>query len=318
MAQSSRNRRLAHTFRVSRLGVALLLAGGLIAGCSTDHSGDSDAGASHGPGATSPGGSGVPNGGTPSASGDSSAVAGPTWNPSPASIASAGDSITRGFDACSLLRDCPEASWATGSKDGSLAQRLLSTPEGHTWNYAKSGARMADLPGQLASAARKKPELVTVLMGANDACRPSVDDMTPVSEYRADFTASLRSLRRELPHTEVYVASVPDLKRLWKTGREDRVRRQVWKLGICPSMLHDATATDPAATKRRQRVDDRVTAYNEVLREVCADDALCRFDDAVHAYRFDTDKLSKWDWFHPSEKGQRALADLAYRKVTAP
>ncbi|MGG8406484.1 SGNH/GDSL hydrolase family protein, partial [Streptomyces sp. 12297] len=43
------------------------------------------------------------------------AKAAPVWNRQPSSIAAVGDSITRGFDACSVLADCPEASWATGN-----------------------------------------------------------------------------------------------------------------------------------------------------------------------------------------------------------
>ncbi len=39
----------------------------------------------------------------------------PTWDRSPTSMAAVGDSITRGFDACTVLSDCPEVSWATGS-----------------------------------------------------------------------------------------------------------------------------------------------------------------------------------------------------------
>jgi hypothetical protein len=51
----------------------------------------------------------------------------PAWDRSPKSMAAVGDSITRGFDACTVLSDCPEVSWATGSdtKVKSLAVRLL-------------------------------------------------------------------------------------------------------------------------------------------------------------------------------------------------
>ncbi|GGN56647.1 lipoprotein [Streptomyces albiflavescens] len=246
----------------------------------------------------------------------------PTWDRSPQSVAAVGDSITRGFDACAVLSDCPEASWATGSdvKVRSLAVRLLGTAGAaeHSWNYAVTGARMADLPGQMAQAATRKPELVTVMAGANDACRSSASAMTSVADFRADFEDAMRTLRSALPKTQVYVSSVPDLKRLWSQGRTNPVGKQVWKLGICPSMLDDADALDSAATLRRARVQDRVEAYNEVLREVCAKDRRCRFDGgAVFDYRFGTDQLSHWDWFHPSKDGQARLAEIAYRMVTA-
>ncbi|MFI6204898.1 SGNH/GDSL hydrolase family protein [Streptomyces sp. NPDC051041] len=245
----------------------------------------------------------------------------PVWDVSPASIAAVGDSITTGFDACTVLSDCPEASWATGSSPevDSLAVRLLGAKAaGRSWNYAVTGARMADLPGQLARAAARRPELVTVLVGANDACRDTVSAMTPVADFRADFQRAMSTLRKTLPKTQVYVASVPNLKRLWAQGRTSPLGRQVWKLGVCPSMLGDAQATDAAATLRRNTVQQRVEDYNRVLREVCEQDRRCRSDGgAVHAYRFGPKQLSPWDWFHPSVDGQARLAEIAYRTVTA-
>lgn len=252
----------------------------------------------------------------------SKARAAPVWDRSPSSVAAVGDSITRGFDACSVLSDCPEVSWATGTSTevDSLAVRLLgrARAEEHAWNYAVTGARMADLPEQMAQAVTRRPQLVTVLAGANDACRSSASRMTPVDDFRAEFEDALATLRRALPKTQVYVASVPNLKRLWSQGRTSPLGRQVWKLGICPSMLSDADELGAAATVRRDTVQQRVRDYNTVLEEVCAKDRRCRFDGgAVYAYEFGTDQLSHWDWFHPSKDGQTRLAAIAYRTVTA-
>ncbi|MGW4314853.1 SGNH/GDSL hydrolase family protein [Streptomyces sp. NPDC004491] len=246
----------------------------------------------------------------------------PLWDASPASVAAVGDSITRGFDACSVLADCPEVSWATGTDAGvrSLAVRLLgpSKAASHSWNHAVSGARMAQLPEQMALAAEERPELLTVMIGANDACRDSVDLMTPLADFRASFEASMRQLRASAPKTQVYVSSVPDLKRLWSTGRENPLGKQIWKLGICRSMLGDADDMGAAAVARRDAVRERVVAYNEVLRDVCARDERCRYDGgAVFDYRFTGEQLSEWDWFHPGRDGQARLAEIAYRTVTA-
>ncbi|MDQ0931223.1 SGNH/GDSL hydrolase family protein [Streptomyces turgidiscabies] len=245
----------------------------------------------------------------------------PVWDSSPASMVAVGDSITRGFDACSVLSDCPEVSWATGSDKevNSLALRLLgaSGAARWSWNYAVSGSRMADLPAQMTKAAVHKPALVTVMAGANDACRPSAAEMTSVAEFRSSFEKSLRTLRAGAPKSQVYVASVPDLKRLWSQGRGNVLGKAVWKLGICPSMLGDPDAVDTAATTRRDEVQGRVEAYNSVLEEVCATDRLCRFDGgAVFDYDFGTRQLSPWDWFHPSRNGQARLAEIAYRGIT--
>ncbi|MYW65468.1 SGNH/GDSL hydrolase family protein [Streptomyces sp. SID8379] len=246
----------------------------------------------------------------------------PTWDTSPRSVAAVGDSITRGFDACTVLSDCPEVSWATGSDKSvdSLAVRLLgkSRAQTHSWNHARTGARMADLPRQMEQAGAVRPGLVTVMIGANDACRGNAETMTSVDGFRADFEESLRQLRREAPKAQVYVMSIPDLKRLWSEGRENPLGKQVWKLGICSSMLADPDDVDAAATARRDSVQERVEAYNKVLKDVCADDKRCRYDGgAVFGYRFGTDQLSHWDWFHPSKNGQARLAEIAYRGVTA-
>ncbi|WP_329068565.1 SGNH/GDSL hydrolase family protein [Streptomyces sp. NBC_01429] len=276
---------------------AVLVAGtGVLAGCDSSGSATPDATKKH--------------------------TAAPAWNRSPESVAAVGDSITRGFDACAVLVDCPEVSWATGTDPGvrSLAERLLGAPAAkkNSWNHATTGARMADVPGQMELAAQEKPELVTVMAGANDACRETTGQMTPVADFRASFETAMRRLRAGAPKAQVYVSSVPDLKRLWSTGRGNPLGRQIWKLGLCASMLRDAQDMSEGARQRRETVYERVVAYNEVLKEVCAKDARCRYDGgAVFDYRFTGEQLSQWDWFHPSKDGQGRLAEIAYRNVTA-
>lgn len=245
--------------------------------------------------------------------------ASPAWDTDPDSLAAVGDSITRAFDACGPLADCPKASWATGTAPNvdSLAQRLLDRPSRDSWNLAESGAAMADVREQMARAAVHDPELVTVMAGANDACGPSADAMTPVAAFRADFEEALRTLWQEAPGAQVYVAGIPDLKRLWEIGRGNPEAEQVWAFGICPSMLRAPQATGDTAVARRNRVSDRVEAYNAVLRDVCSAERRCRWDGgAVHEYRFTADALSRWDWFHPSREGQSDLAELAYERIT--
>ncbi|WP_431967115.1 SGNH/GDSL hydrolase family protein [Actinacidiphila sp. bgisy160] len=243
------------------------------------------------------------------------------WDTTPSSLAALGDSITRAFDACGILTDCPDLSWATGSRRSvaSVASRVLDKPDTESWNLAASGARMHDLPAQARKAAELRPQQVTILMGANDACARSTDRMTPVAEYRRDFSAALQTLDRDLPKAQVFVASVPDLMRLWEVGRQNVLGRQVWKLGLCPSMLGDAESMSTAAQKRRQTVRERVMAYNDVLRQECARHKRCRYDDgAVFDYRFTQKELSRWDWFHPSEAGQAKLAGLVYAAAFGP
>ena len=81
------------------------------------------------------------------------------WDTRPASLAAVGDSITRGFDACSVLADCPEASWATGSDPGvrSLALRLLGE-RGAAVAVYRDGRRVVDLWGGAKDVAGGFPE----------------------------------------------------------------------------------------------------------------------------------------------------------------
>ncbi|MFC7220602.1 SGNH/GDSL hydrolase family protein [Streptomyces polyrhachis] len=287
------------------LGAVLALT---LAGCST---GGGNSGSAAGTSPSSPPRSAAPPPRTP----DSAAPAPPPG--APRSIAALGDSITRAFDACGALADCPAASWATGTDQGvrSLAARLR-TPADRTWNFARTGARMADLDAQTEQALARRPELVTIMMGANDACRATPEAMTPVDAYRRDFAAALAKLERGAPAARVYVSSVPNLERLWEVGRGSENARQIWGLGICPSMLRAPDSQAAEAVDRRARVTERVRAYNEVLRTQCAKHPRCRYDDgAAFAFDFTSAHLSSWDYFHPSEKGQASLAALAYERL---
>jgi lysophospholipase L1-like esterase len=280
------------------LAVTALLLGGCGAGGSAPDGGRGTASAH------------ISHSGGPSTGTERRAAPARPWNVRPPTVAALGDSITRGFDACDPLSDCPQASWATGSrqKTDSVSRRLGAAGG---WNLARSGARVADLPAQARAAAAHRPAMVTVLIGANDACAPNVDSMTSTADFRTSFDSALAYLHRTLPGTQVLVASIPDLRRLWSVGRSNTLGREVWKLGLCPTMLDDPASDSAAARARRSAVRDRVIGYNAVLGQVCERYARCRYDGgAVFRYPFGTDDLSTWDWFHPNERGQGALARI--------
>ncbi|WP_407564621.1 SGNH/GDSL hydrolase family protein [Streptomyces sp. 184] len=261
-------------------------------------------------------GTAAPSGGAEDA-GAPSQRARPAPRP-PKSVAALGDSITRGFHACEPLSDCPEKSWSTGTSADvdSLAGRLLDKPSGHTWNFARSGAQVADLPVQTGEAIARRPDLVTVLIGANDACTGSPAQMTPVADFRTAVADSLDRLEADLPRTQVYVSSVPSLMRLWEVGRDSVLTRQIWSLGVCQSMLAEPSDLGAPATGRRAEVQDRVVEFNAVLEEECGRHPLCVYDDgAAFGYDFTREHLSRWDSFHPDEDGQKVLAEIAYDKL---
>ncbi|GII78876.1 hypothetical protein Sru01_38580 [Sphaerisporangium rufum] len=238
--------------------------------------------------------------------------------PVPAVMAALGDSITAGFNACGWYAACPARSWSTGDAAGVRSHylRLLALDpalRGHNLNFAVPGATSAGLAAQAARAVAARAGYVTVLIGAQDACSRRQARMTPVATYRARITRAFALLATT--GTKIFAASVPDLWRLWRIGRDNMVARSFWAIGhICPAMLADAASDARADRLRRARVRARVRAYNAAMAEVCAAYGPgCRYDGgAVFDYPFTLDHVSAWDFFHPDDQGQRALAEVTY------
>ncbi|MFC6021457.1 SGNH/GDSL hydrolase family protein [Plantactinospora solaniradicis] len=238
----------------------------------------------------------------------------------PTSMAALGDSITAGFGSCLTLATCQRNSWSTG--DGvrveSLYRRLREANpaiRGKAHNEAVGGARVAGLAGQARDAVRAKVDYVTVLIGANDACRGGIDDMTSVSAFRKSLDSGLAALKKGLPRARVLVVSIPDLYRLWEVGHtDDRVVR-VWRDRVCPALLANAASTAPADRTRRSTFRARIDAYNQQLAAACrAYGSRCRYDGgAVHRVRFGLDLVNRLDYFHPNVAGQNKLAEVTWR-----
>jgi len=245
-----------------------------------------------------------------------SAAAGPP----PSSMASMGDSITRGFNACGFYFDCTSRSFSTGGDAGVNSHYLRiraknSAIDGRNHNQGESGARADDLPAQATATLARRPEYVTILIGANDACTSSEAAMTPVATFRGHVDTALATLKRGLPDARVAVISIPDIKRLWEVGRTSATARAAWSLfGICQSMLANPTSTSAADNARRDRVRQRVVDFNAQLAQACAAyGPNCDFDDnAVFRYPFTFGQVSGWDYFHPNAAGQTALAQVSY------
>ncbi len=238
----------------------------------------------------------------------------------PNSMASLGDSITRGFNACGFFVDCTSRSFSTGttSSVNSHYQRILRVNpaiSGHNNNDARSGAKAADMAGQAQTAVNQGVQYVTLLIGANDACTSSESTMTAVTTFRSQIDAALTTLKNGLPSARVLVMSIPDLKRLWEVGHVNGSARSTWSLfGICQSMLANPNSTATADNARRDRVRQRVIDFNGQLAAACtAYGANCLFDNnAIFGYPFVLSQISTWDYFHPNLTGQSVLANVTY------
>ncbi|NES13449.1 MULTISPECIES: SGNH/GDSL hydrolase family protein [Micromonospora] len=240
--------------------------------------------------------------------------------PPPNSMASLGDSITRGFNACGWYSDCTSRSFSTGDYSSVNSHYLrirVVNPniQGRNYNDAKTGAKSADMYGQAGSAVSQGVEYVTMLIGANDACTSSESTMTSVATFRANIDSALNRIKAGLPNARVAVISIPDIYRLWYVGQGSSSARTAWSLfGICQSMLANPTSTSQTDVDRRARVRQRVIDFNTQLAQACAVyGANCDFDDnAVFNYPFALNQVSTWDYFHPNTSGQAVLASISY------
>lgn len=234
----------------------------------------------------------------------------------PSAMASTGDSITRAFNTGFIpFTDNTAGSWSTGTNStvASHYMRLLAlNPKirGKNYNDARSGAKMADLAGQMTTVNSQHVGYVTVLMGGNDVCTSSEATMTSVADYEAQFTTAMNSLTAGSPSALIFVASIPDVYQLWQLEKDSFTARTTWALfGVCQSMLANPLSTEQADVDRRQRVRQREIDFNDALARVCAAYRQCRSDGgAVFNTAYTTADISTRDYFHPSLAGQSKLA----------
>src|SRR5215831_18690080 len=228
------------------------------------------------------------------------------------SIAALGDSITRAFDTCSTAyTDCPANSWSTGTNTAvkSWYTRLLAGNQaiaGHNYNDAKTGAKMADLAGQAATAASQQASIVTIMMGSNDVCTSSVSTMTPASTLGSQLSTALTNLTSGDPGVQIYVASIPNIYHLWEIFHTNLVANFVWSFaGICQSLLANPRSTASGDVQRRNQVAAQVTNDNDTLALVCGGFTNCHWDGlAAYKVTFTTSDVTTRDYFHPSVAGQ--------------
>jgi lysophospholipase L1-like esterase len=245
-------------------------------------------------------------------------VAQPAWAapPLPSSMAAIGDSITRAYDVCCSYGDHPGQSWSSGSTsyDGIVShyeriRRVNPAITGRGYNDAVSGAKMAAAPTQATQAVNQGARYVTILLGANDLCTSSPSTMTSTTTFRAQVSQAMATLMAQERDPYVFVSSIPNLYQLWEALHTNSLARWAWSnFHICQSMLA-ATNTET----QRQQVVTREVAFNQILAEVCAAYARCRWDNkAVYNYRFSASQVSSLDFFHPSLSGQAALARVTW------
>ena len=232
-------------------------------------------------------------------------------------MAAVGDSITLAYNSASY-GSFPQYSWSTGTAStlNSLRQRLqaASGTSISGVNFAQVGANSAALAAQVTSAITAQADYLTVEIGANDACTPTVAGMTSEADFRARVKAALTQFHNAKGDNKVFVASIPNLYRMWSISKNKFGARLIWAAGkVCQSMLANPTSTTTTNESRRLQVQAQVNTYNAVLQQECGLLPRCAFDNyAVANYVFTSTHISTADYFHPSVEGQRVLATVAW------
>lgn len=238
----------------------------------------------------------------------------------PSSMAATGDSITRAYNTGTLpFSDAVGNSWSTGTRttvQSHYSRILAAEPAivGRNYNDAVTGAEMAGLHAQMQQVNDQGVAYVTILLGANDLCAPTLAAMTSVADFRSQFERAMAALSAGSPRARIYIVSIPDVYRLWLILKDDFVARVVWRtLDVCHSLLKHPRSTDASDVTRRLTVSQRNIDFNMQLAEVCALYIHCRFDQkAVFVDPFGPDDVSTRDYFHPSLQGQARLAQVTW------
>lgn len=267
-----------------------------------------------------------------------------------------GDSIGEGEAADGTIGEPHhETVWSTGYNGGdivfSLNERFEAVdPAGYAENnssrdgainQAISGSVMADfapqaqaVAAQMASIPPGTAGMVTVLLGNNDVCAPSIATMTDPAVFEAQYRAGLDELAAA-PFSDsvnVLISGLPAIYWLWEAKRTDFwCRVFAWPFVPCENLL-DSPSDDCASTasredpdtvypgdgsncQRRKAFHARIRdEFNPILSAVLAEyQAEGKLLNAEYVdildVRFGSQHVNGGDCFHPSTAGHALMAE---------
>ena len=278
----------------------------------------------------------------------------------PLNLFNIGDSIGEGEAADGVIGlTNHDLVWSTGYSTGDIVYSLNERFEDvcpaeynenaadrdATFNHAVSGSDMgdfADQAGQIVLAAGTtasgKAGMVAVLLGNNDVCASSLEDMTPPEEFERQYRAGLDVLAASgtTGKAHIQVVGVPAIYWLWEVMRNNTWCLLVWNFVPCENLLsepgNDCGSNDshldpdtihnddgPNCVRRKTfhaRIRD---VYNPILRDVLQeyiDDG--RLPNAYYVDIFDisfsSTHVNDGDCFHPSLDGHALLAEELWER----
>ena len=240
--------------------------------------------------------------------------------PPPNSMASMGDSITRGFNACGWYVDCTVPLVQHRQHAASTATTCGSAPEpGHQRpqlqrravrrqgrRHARPGADRGRAGRRVRDDADRRQRRLHQLRGVDDLGGhvPGPD------RHRAGHARG-----RACPTPGSLSSASPTSSGCGRSARTSSRARTAWACSASASRCWPTRPPPPQAdVDRRDRVRQRVVDFNAQLAQACAAyGPNCAFDDnAVFNYPFALSQVSTWDYFHPNTSGQTVLASVSY------
>jgi hypothetical protein len=305
--------------------------------------------------------------GPPAAEGDEEAA--PTEETAPPLIVHAlahlGDSISQGFDADDsepldlnlastapekVFKDAPALSWIQGTdaRVASVAAHYRELyPDLDLTSLSRSGAEMAarfrgapSFEDQARAIASRdaKPDLVYVLLGANDVCnRPrsttadATETLYSVARFRAGVVKGLTALAETVPAgATVRVLSVPRADLLYDAAASASVPvtatlpsptgplrvsststcKEVWNIAAAASNGVCAIVTTEPSAVRRAAIGARIDAYSDAIAEEIA---RFRGDAKLNP----NGVIFQTDWHGSLSAGEAANSSVGTYKFTA-
>jgi lysophospholipase L1-like esterase len=166
------------------------------------------------------------------------------------------------------------------------------------------------------------PDYVTLLIGANDACAETPEEMEDLGTFYARFYMVTEELLWNSPKTHVLVSHLPNIEKIRAIAKDASVFgfdtlgittcQDLWEtINLCPTFT---TLSDPI---ERQKVSTRISQYNQVMTDVTKQlrgrygDRL-RLSKRAYEVEFTPDHLSL-DCFHPNARGQNRLAEETWK-----
>ncbi len=248
----------------------------------------------------------------------------------------------RGVRYVSVLESKRAWSWASGQDIDSVGVRLEDYLNTHRTgrtrihleilNQAESSAQARHIPRQALQAFEsiggseglKDLELVTLLVGANDACRRIENQEEDIAQIREDLLLALSYFStgpadHKIP---VFFSSIPNIPglslpevaqhRAYFGVTCQAVRDKI--VNFCPDLLNWKTPGEYEASLARVRF------INQILKETARVAAVrfptldIHYDESFSQTQMDPSFLA-WDCFHPGRDGQAFLADQFWKAM---